>query len=188
MGDPKGPWQDYGDAHTRGRGDHARQPGVAATVRSMRSEAAWRYTSAPLWARISVDLVAAAAGLALLAGLLLVLRPEGTTEQAGAGEPVVVATVPTTTSTTSTTLATKAASTATTALPTTTTVPPPTTTTPPEVPPPTPPPAPPTTEPPRYRNCLEALFDGALPLREGDPGYGRHLDRDGDGEACEFGE
>ncbi|MFS8584195.1 MAG: excalibur calcium-binding domain-containing protein [Acidimicrobiia bacterium] len=37
----------------------------------------------------------------------------------------------------------------------------------------------------RYRNCREAWRAGALPLRAGDPGYGRHLDRDGDGRACE---
>ncbi|WP_232807054.1 excalibur calcium-binding domain-containing protein [Geodermatophilus chilensis] len=26
---------------------------------------------------------------------------------------------------------------------------------------------------------------GAAPVRVGDPGYGRHLDRDGDGVGCE---
>ena len=181
------------DGHYDGRPvAHDRRPGgVVAAVRTATSEAAWRYSSAPLGARIAVDVVAAVAVLGLIAGLLLVLRPDGGTEQAGAGEPVVVATVPTTTTTTSTTLATTTtAPTTTTTAPTTTTTtpPPPTTEPPPAVPPPTRPPSPPTTERVRYDNCLEALFDGALPLREGDPGYGRHLDRDGDGEACEFGE
>jgi hypothetical protein len=36
-----------------------------------------------------------------------------------------------------------------------------------------------------YRNCAEARAAGAAPVREGDPGYGRHLDRDGDGVGCE---
>ncbi len=35
-----------------------------------------------------------------------------------------------------------------------------------------------------YRNCGQAQSSGALPLYVGDPGYGLHLDRDGDGEAC----
>lgn len=36
-----------------------------------------------------------------------------------------------------------------------------------------------------YRNCSEARLAGAAPVRRGDPGYGKHLDRDGDGVACE---
>lgn len=36
-----------------------------------------------------------------------------------------------------------------------------------------------------YRSCAAAREAGAAPLYEGDPGYGRHLDRDGDGVACE---
>jgi hypothetical protein len=36
-----------------------------------------------------------------------------------------------------------------------------------------------------YRNCAEARAAGAAPVRAGDPGYGRHLDRDGDGVGCE---
>ena len=35
------------------------------------------------------------------------------------------------------------------------------------------------------RNCTEVRAAGAAPLRAGDPGYARHLDRDGDGVACE---
>lgn len=36
-----------------------------------------------------------------------------------------------------------------------------------------------------YRNCSAARAAGAAPVRRGDPGYGPHLDRDGDGKGCE---
>ena len=36
-----------------------------------------------------------------------------------------------------------------------------------------------------YSSCAAARADGAAPLRRGDPGYGKHLDRDDDGIACE---
>ena len=36
-----------------------------------------------------------------------------------------------------------------------------------------------------YRNCREARAAGVAPLYRGQPGYGTHLDRDGDGVACE---
>jgi hypothetical protein len=36
-----------------------------------------------------------------------------------------------------------------------------------------------------YRNCSAARAAGAAPVREGDPGYAPHLDRDGDGVGCE---
>lgn len=36
-----------------------------------------------------------------------------------------------------------------------------------------------------FRNCTEARAAGAAPVRQGDPGYGPHLDRDGDGVGCE---
>ena len=36
-----------------------------------------------------------------------------------------------------------------------------------------------------YDNCSAARAAGAAPVRTGDPGYGRHLDRDGDGVGCE---
>lgn len=36
-----------------------------------------------------------------------------------------------------------------------------------------------------YKNCTAAREAGAAPVRKGDPGYGKHLDRDGDGTACE---
>jgi hypothetical protein len=36
-----------------------------------------------------------------------------------------------------------------------------------------------------FTNCAAARAAGAAPVRAGDPGYGRHLDRDGDGVGCE---
>ncbi|MGV2385849.1 MAG UNVERIFIED_CONTAM: excalibur calcium-binding domain-containing protein, partial [Thermobifida fusca] len=38
-----------------------------------------------------------------------------------------------------------------------------------------------------YENCAAARAAGATPIYEGQPGYGRHLDRDGDGVGCEWG-
>jgi hypothetical protein len=38
---------------------------------------------------------------------------------------------------------------------------------------------------PYYKNCSAARDAGAAPVMEGDPGYGPHLDRDGDGVGCE---
>ncbi|WP_347059656.1 DUF1524 domain-containing protein [Blastococcus sp. HT6-30] len=49
-------------------------------------------------------------------------------------------------------------------------------------PPPPPPPAPSGTY---FKNCTAARDAGAAPVRVGDPGYGTHLDRDGDGIGCE---
>ncbi|WP_242532640.1 DUF1524 domain-containing protein [Nocardioides sp. S5] len=40
-------------------------------------------------------------------------------------------------------------------------------------------------DPVRYDSCDEARAAGATPVRTGDPGYGTHLDGDGDGSACE---
>ena len=36
-----------------------------------------------------------------------------------------------------------------------------------------------------FASCSAARAAGAAPVRVGDPGYGRHLDRDGDGVGCE---
>ena len=36
-----------------------------------------------------------------------------------------------------------------------------------------------------YANCAEVRAAGKAPLRRGQPGYAAHLDRDGDGVACE---
>ena len=35
-----------------------------------------------------------------------------------------------------------------------------------------------------YRDCADAIADGAAPLFEGDPGYSKKLDANGDGVAC----
>jgi hypothetical protein len=168
------------------------------------------YRAAPLARRVVVDLAAVTVVLALGVGVALSLRgDEGPRVASAAGEraPTIAApktmptaslpTTATSTSVPSTTVPTgaKAAGVA----PTTTTTTPPSTAPPTTPAPPTTaparPPAPPTTattrptttttEPtPRYEDCDDALRDGALPLSAGDPGYGRHLDRDGDGEAC----
>ncbi|MCK2241609.1 MULTISPECIES: excalibur calcium-binding domain-containing protein [unclassified Crossiella] len=71
---------------------------------------------------------------------------------------------------------------------TTTEAPPPTTRRP--DPSPEPPPAPEPTRqtkpaPVYYKNCDDVRSKGAAPLHRGEPGYGKHLDRDGDGVACE---
>lgn len=36
-----------------------------------------------------------------------------------------------------------------------------------------------------FANCSAARIAGAAPVRQGDPGYSRRLDRDGDGVGCE---
>lgn len=36
-----------------------------------------------------------------------------------------------------------------------------------------------------YPNCTAAREAGAAPVYRGEPGYGAHLDRDGDGAGCE---
>jgi hypothetical protein len=36
-----------------------------------------------------------------------------------------------------------------------------------------------------YKNCTAVRAAGADPIRRGDPGYAKHLDRDGDGVGCE---
>jgi hypothetical protein len=36
-----------------------------------------------------------------------------------------------------------------------------------------------------FRNCSQARAAGVAPIRAGQPGYSRKLDRDGDGIACE---
>jgi hypothetical protein len=36
-----------------------------------------------------------------------------------------------------------------------------------------------------FGNCTAARLAGRTPVRRGEPGYGPHLDRDGDGVACE---
>ncbi|WP_241961091.1 excalibur calcium-binding domain-containing protein [Homoserinimonas hongtaonis] len=46
-------------------------------------------------------------------------------------------------------------------------------------------PATPRTASAYYENCTAARAAGAAPVRVGQAGYGRHLDRDGDGVGCE---
>ncbi|MYW01012.1 excalibur calcium-binding domain-containing protein, partial [Streptomyces sp. SID3343] len=36
-----------------------------------------------------------------------------------------------------------------------------------------------------YKNCTAVRAAGAAPIHRGEPGYAAHLDRDGDGTACE---
>lgn len=36
-----------------------------------------------------------------------------------------------------------------------------------------------------FQNCSEARAAGRAPIRRGEPGFGPHLDRDGDGIGCE---
>ncbi|MET0233909.1 MAG: excalibur calcium-binding domain-containing protein [Kibdelosporangium sp.] len=58
----------------------------------------------------------------------------------------------------------------------------------PATPKPAPQPVAPQPEPPAqayYKNCAAARAAGAAPVRRGQPGYGSHLDRDGDGIGCE---
>ncbi|MEE2057609.1 excalibur calcium-binding domain-containing protein [Rhodococcus artemisiae] len=49
----------------------------------------------------------------------------------------------------------------------------------------TPPPVADTPSSVYYKNCTAARNAGAAPVRIGQPGYGTHLDRDGDGVGCE---
>jgi hypothetical protein len=37
-----------------------------------------------------------------------------------------------------------------------------------------------------YADCAAVRAAGAAPIRRGDPGYGRHLDSDGDGVGCDW--
>ena len=55
----------------------------------------------------------------------------------------------------------------------------------PLVPAPAPEPEPPSGGSGPFENCTAAREAGAAPVLRGDPGYGNHLDRDGDGVGCE---
>lgn len=48
-----------------------------------------------------------------------------------------------------------------------------------------PPPARPLSSGGAFASCAAARAAGAAPVRRGEPGYGRHLDRDNDGVGCE---
>jgi hypothetical protein len=56
---------------------------------------------------------------------------------------------------------------------------------PPKPQPPAPQPVKPAPAPVSYANCAAVKAAGKAPIRAGQPGYGRHLDRDGDGIGCE---
>lgn len=167
----------------------------------------WLAVSAAGFTMVSV-LVGLAAGPEELSDNVRVqsVRPAapGTTERVG---PATTTRATTTVKPTTTARATTTTAAPTTTAPTTTA--PPTTAAPTTVaPPPTAPPPPPTTPPPppttayvpppapfvepvapdaggSFKNCDAARAAGAAPVRVGDPGYGRHLDRDGDGVGCE---
>jgi hypothetical protein len=182
---------DSGYGGTTGGDDDDHDRGVAGSVRGIAAEAAWRYRSAPMRVRIIADLAAASLVLLLIVGIALALRQDGGPEQAT----VNTRPQPSTSLSTTTTLPPTTASTTTTTAPTTTTTtttaPTTTTTAAPVVPPPTEAPTTTvpstttTTEPVYYRSCRSARSAGALPLHAGQPGYGEHLDSDGDGEACD---
>ncbi|MFF2589504.1 excalibur calcium-binding domain-containing protein [Peribacillus butanolivorans] len=36
-----------------------------------------------------------------------------------------------------------------------------------------------------FKNCTDARAAGAAPVHRGEPGYAKHLDRDGDGIGCD---
>jgi hypothetical protein len=38
-----------------------------------------------------------------------------------------------------------------------------------------------------FQNCAQVRAAGEAPLRRGDPGYSRKLDKNGDGIACDHG-
>jgi len=222
MGDPQGPWQDYGrdagggervpahfpasqrssddysdiyaDNYSDGWGydEDAGDERSEGLLQRATDQVLWRYRSAPLWLRATLDVSAVALVLAVVVAGALALAGTGPSDEVSAfvspssttvqpaGTPAPLGT--TTTSSTPPTTTTTVPPTTTVVRPTTS-VPPPATTT--------------TTRPrrnrepgppPRYANCFEAFQAGALPLHRGDPGYGPHLDDDGDGIACEPGE
>lgn len=187
MSDPDGPW------HDRGAPTDDELP--RRTLPEIVGELVWRYRAAPLATRVTVDLIAVACTLAIVAAAtFLLLRDPGGPDlaSASAGRGTTTWTAPSTTvRPTTTATPTTTAPTTTTTEPPTTTDPPTTATAPPPPPttaPPPPPSAPPTTAEPHYRSCAEAAAAGALPLYRGEPGYDRWLDRDHDGEACEWGD
>ena len=199
-------YSDYSDYSDEWDEDYAGDGAAAGPLRRAAGEVAWRYRSAPLWLRATLDVSAVALVMTFVVGAALTLRGGGPTDEVGAfvaPAPTTVSTGPTsapvplggstTTSSTTTTVPTTTTVRPTTTAPTTTTVPTTTTSTRPprgNGPPttgPTTTTAPPAPEP-HYDNCFQAWRAGALPLHRGDPGYGPHLDDDNDGTACEPGE
>jgi Excalibur calcium-binding domain len=194
MTDPYGPWEH--DVDVRRHDAPGRR-----SMRAVVADLVWRYRSARLGTQITIDVLAACLVMAIVvAGALVLDRDPGPSVTSTAGPRATVAHgAPTTTTTAAPTTAAP-----TTSAPTTTTAPPappttrvPRTTTTLAEPPATDPSAGP---PPRssterddgrgrpYRDCMEAWLARDLPLFAGEPGYSPELDRDGDGEACEWGE
>jgi hypothetical protein len=199
MTDPHGPWDDDVDDDEPRRGAPGRR-----SLRTLVADGVWRYQSARLGTQVTIDVLAACLVMAVVvAGALLLDDDQGPSVRSAGPSTTVVHRAATTTSTVAPTTAAP-----TTAAPTTTTLPPaptttrvPRTTTAPPAPtappatdaPAGPPPSSPTTGPDEdpgrpYRDCMEAWLARALPLYAGEPGYSRQLDRDGDGEACEWDE
>lgn len=200
MTDPYGPWEDDVDERRHGAPGRRSLPTLFADLVA-------RYQSARLGTQVAIDVVAACLVMAVVvAGAVLLDRDSGPSVTSTAGPATTVAHAHATTTTTTEATTTSAP---TTSAPTTTTVPPapptrlprtattapaPPTTAPPATDAPTGPPPPPATterdEESRrpYRDCLEVWLARDLPLYSGEPGYSRSLDRDGDGEACEWGD
>jgi hypothetical protein len=196
MTDPYGPWYDDVDEPRRGA------PG-RRSLRTLVADVVWRYQSARLGTQVMIDVLAACLVMAVVVAGAIMLDDGSGPSVTSAGPSTTVARAAATTST-----AAPSTAAPTTAAPTTTTLPPaptttrlPRTTTTAPAPPATAPPAtdapaappPPTSGPDEddgrpYRNCMEAWLARALPLYAGEPGYSRSLDRDGDGEACEWDE
>jgi Excalibur calcium-binding domain len=193
--DPYGPWYDDVDEPRRGA------PG-RRSLRTLVADGVWRYQSARLGTQVVIDVLAACLVMAIVVTGALLLDDDAGPSVTSAGPSTTVAHAAATT--TSTAAPTTAPST--TAVPTTTTLPPAptttrvpaTTTTAPAAPPATEAPTGPASSPPTteaddgpgrpYRDCMEAWLARALPLYAGEPGYSHQLDRDGDGEACEWDE
>jgi hypothetical protein len=186
MTDPYGPWDDDVDDEPR-RGAPGRR-----SLRTLVADVVWRYQSARLGTQVTIDVLAACLVMAVVvAGAILLDDDPGPSVRSAGPSTTVVHRAATTTSTPTTTTLPPAPTT--TRVPRTTTTAPPAPTAPPATDAPAgPPPSPPTgpdEDPGRpYRDCMEAWLARALPLYAGEPGYSRQLDRDGDGEACEWDE
>ena len=195
--DPYGPWYDDVDEPRRDA------PG-RRSLRTLVADGVWRYQSARLGTQVAIDVAAACLVMAVVVAGALLLDDDSGPSVTSAGPSATVAHAAATTSTVAPTTAPSTTAVPTTTLPpaptttraprTTTTAPVPAPTAPPATDAPSgPPPSPPTTEPDDgpggpYRDCMEAWLARALPLYAGEPGYSRQLDRDGDGEACEWDE
>jgi hypothetical protein len=157
---------------------HQPEPIALVHSPSVARRAASRYGGWPLWAKIAAPVAA----LGLIGGVATAGGEDNGDDTPRQVVDVIATTVPATT----TTVVVEATAPPTTAAPVvaTTAAPPPTATPTTRAPLVT---SPPTTTAPSvyYANCAAARADGAAPVHRGDPGYGSHLDRDGDGIGCE---